>query len=1119
MMSRSSLIRNNLIVLVLLALLAISAALPMLFSQVVTAKANYKQMIIISPSPTISVTTPSILSARTQSNSELDFPLFTVLIGALGTILGSLIGAVASVKVTHHLQEKKEAKSAKEQERQNKEKEIEATKTIEERVQAYRESLRNDPRIVYLQTLEPGRQLKVERIFVRLRLYGETRSNYLLDPDLVAAQDLHDPIQSLEAYRRHFEYQVSKSLDPSKAINEYRHCVIVGDPGAGKTTLLKYLTVNSVDKNLKELPNLPIYIELKAFASSSSNDLLEFLDTRWAEEYGFSIGEAKAYLPRELKNGNVLVLLDGLDETYIGENPSEAEQTYRRVSTAIVQFKAHYQQSPIVVTVRKGMYQEAELDGFIEFEVLDFNLEDIHDFLKKWFAEPPDECWRAEELNKKLKGHPRILALASNPLLLSLITIVYEAHLDLPSNVAKLYEKCVDTLITRWDARRSVRRRHILTSDNIKILLEQIALHFHELGLLFFQEEDLLIFIAGILEIINLSKDQNTQILKEITYANGLLKEQAKGLYGFPHSTFQEYFVACAIANQGSSILLNHIDEPWWEEIIYLSAAYRSDHRSFLQKLLKKYEEIPIKQRIFHKYLILAGRYMAACSFIKETDIQEEIITRLFELLVRTPFSLMRQQIINILAEINRPEANLRLIDFLFDRKIDKILQMLIIDVLSNTIRLPNGISLMSYLHQLLFDSKIDDDIHQRIIFQLGNSEDHSQVARLMELLSENSEDHSQVDGLMEFLSNQAIDVKIRESVVDALGILGAEHLIPRLLDLLEQGPENWYVQTHIVDTLSKIGGSSLASTLRSRLSNNPKLHQQVRIHIINALGTLNDTSGCSELLKLLADPQTDQIERICIVDNLGRLGVGDDSTVRKLRQINSNPEVDRDIQLCAGIVLVKLDKDFFAQGLMQYLSDSTVSIDIRQSISIALTKLNDSTIISSLIVLISTRQIDISLQRSIVDTLGALGNRAFATDLKSLAFDPNLDLDIRGHLVNALVMLREYAIAGEVIRMLKYEDLDIQIRQRIAYNLGDFILDNLGEFKKQLPIGDLLELLSQQQIHENVRKQLANTIGQVAADESTVKTLADLLATSDIKDEIHYALWRVSHRARIRFQ
>ncbi len=90
------------------------------------------------------------------------------------------------------------------------------------------------------------------------------------------------------------ERRASTALDPDEAIRKYQRCVIVGDPGAGKTTLLKFLTLSAADKKLKDLPDLPIHIELNAFAANSEyHDLLDFASHIWDERYAFLKTDAR----------------------------------------------------------------------------------------------------------------------------------------------------------------------------------------------------------------------------------------------------------------------------------------------------------------------------------------------------------------------------------------------------------------------------------------------------------------------------------------------------------------------------------------------------------------------------------------------------------------------------------------------------------------------------------------------------------------------------------------------------------------------------------------------------------------------------------------------------------
>ena len=90
------------------------------------------------------------------------------------------------------------------------------------------------------------------------------------------------------------------------------------------------------------------------------------------------------------------------------------------------------------------------LSGFTQLEVLDFRREDIEQFIRSWFdfRPKPSQYATAADLQVCLARTPRIQALAANPLLLSLIVLVYEEQLDLPDRRAELYSRCIETLLT-----------------------------------------------------------------------------------------------------------------------------------------------------------------------------------------------------------------------------------------------------------------------------------------------------------------------------------------------------------------------------------------------------------------------------------------------------------------------------------------------------------------------------------------------------------------------------------------------------------------------------------------------------------------------------------------------
>jgi predicted NACHT family NTPase len=111
-----------------------------------------------------------------------------------------------------------------------------------------------------------------------------------------------------------------------------------------------------------------------------------------------------------------------------------------RTVEGINHLATRYPKCPIVVTSRRAGWKGLLAPTFITMSILDFGWEDIQRFMNNWFGEGSD---RARRLKNILSQQVRMQALAANPLLLSLIAIVFERDLELPERRAKLYERCV----------------------------------------------------------------------------------------------------------------------------------------------------------------------------------------------------------------------------------------------------------------------------------------------------------------------------------------------------------------------------------------------------------------------------------------------------------------------------------------------------------------------------------------------------------------------------------------------------------------------------------------------------------------------------------------------------
>jgi hypothetical protein len=809
-------------------------------------------------------TATSSTSTTAQSTSSIDPLIIAAFIGLAGVVVGALIAgafALQSARRTAEIEREKQAEQFKhDQEMERLRKELEAqyrTKEQEEqreetkaetlrlkmllaqtnadRAKAYRQAVHADPRISRLQILDMSRPLEVTSIYVRVRVHQDLRNGFEIDKALLEAEAERDPNVLLKASFKHLESRVSSSIDPDEAIRKYKRCVFLGDPGAGKTTLLKYLTLKSADNLLIDLPDLPIRIELNAFAGSGYQDLLDFASAEWEEHYGFPRIDARIYMEENLLSGKALLLLDALDETVIGDTFEAAEVSYQRVADAIMQATTRYHQSPIMVTARKAGYQQRiPLVGFTELEVLDFRLEEIQQFVKNWFDcyEDPKKRSNAADLNAKLQRNPRMQALAANPLLLSLIVLVYEAQLDLPDRRAELYKECVDTLLTKWDAKRNIRRRREFKPDHKRQLLAELAWHFHLKGRRYFPESEVLAVIAEFLPKVRLLPEQNGQVLAEIANEQGLLKEQARGWQGFLHLTLQEYFVAQYVTeHQQLDTLLAHRGDPWWEEVLLLYAGFTTDASLLLHQLLVYDNNGYLKDDIFYSDLLLVGQCLAARPTIHDVSLWEKVITELFEALVVSIYSLTQENIAGALAAIGGQEINTRLLRLLSDEQVDTKLRQRIADALGNL----GDRSVVPELLRLLSDKGVEKLVLWNATVLIGSIGDRSVVPELLRLLSD-----------------EQVDTELRQRIAEALGNLGDRSVVPEMRQLLSDKKIAISLRGSIAFALCKLGDRSVVPELR-RLLSDEQVDTSIRESIAIALGTLgNDEESVRVMATLL---------------------------------------------------------------------------------------------------------------------------------------------------------------------------------------------------------------------------------------------------------------------------
>lgn len=425
--------------------------------------------------------------------------------------------------------------------------------------------------------------------------------------------------------------QIREQQTPYSAVemlNLKSALVITGAPGSGKTAFVNFVALCMAGEltqhdtcNLslltKPLPDeddekqnnkprqnwahqalIPLRIILRDFASS--NHFPEPQQTGSALQLSHFINKdltgknCAAYfeiLEQRLRDGKVLVLLDGLDEV------SQAGERRKQLKQCIEEFYKSYSNNRFLVTARPYAYEQKkwQLRDFTETRLANFSRGQICLFINRWYQcrdelNPEDRDSRIEKFKTAVLQNNAFYELAQRPLLLTLMAFLHSNRHELPERRADLYERLLELLIEKWGkARFKVDDVHAAKKiaqyslaeylqvgvDEIRKSLERLAFNAHarqnskESGTADIAANDL---SHELFKLASNKRDINILELHEylrdrvgILYQRG--GDDLDAVYSFPHRSFQEYLAAAYFRRNENALYKDHEEYQTWQEL------------------------------------------------------------------------------------------------------------------------------------------------------------------------------------------------------------------------------------------------------------------------------------------------------------------------------------------------------------------------------------------------------------------------------------------------------------------------------------------------------------------------------------------------------------------------
>ncbi|MEU4832674.1 NACHT domain-containing protein [Streptosporangium sp. NPDC023615] len=400
------------------------------------------------------------------------------------------------------------------------------------------------------------------------RNYATHTMSFRQDDAAITVEEVYIPVQYQSGGRR---------LDVEQAVVGQSRVVIVGEPGAGKSMLLKHLMLAWARDPMRD-PHVPVLIDLHQYGSSTLRELLAKALSHGRRQISLE------QLDDALDAGRLRLYFDGLDEV--------TRDNFPAVLNELRELARGNSGCPMVVTCRESVYRgilAAEFGAPLKVAELDDAA------LRRLLLLLIKDRKRCELLVAALHANRQVLELARSPMLLTMISYLYEEGLfgeraeKLPKSRSEFYEQAVAYLLRRDEARGLNSMTRHGPAVKLAVLRKVALLLMNKPSGRTISHRELLAEVRAEADDFNLEPREATELIDEIVDRSRLLIRlvDADQVYAFRHLTLQEYLAAVELTKRGDELLKLYRGNPTtWQEVVRIWCGQVSEDCTWLLRAI-----------------------------------------------------------------------------------------------------------------------------------------------------------------------------------------------------------------------------------------------------------------------------------------------------------------------------------------------------------------------------------------------------------------------------------------------------------------------------------------------------------------------------------------------------